>query len=464
MNVNYNDILPLINASESSIQIDAIISELKNTNKIIIVLDDDPTGTQTVHNVPVLTIWSVDAIINELNKGTFCFYILTNSRSLTAALADELHKEIANNIQKAFALLQKEYIIISRSDSTLRGHYPNDIHSLASGLEISNYHTVIIPAFFEGGRFTINDIHYVKENELLIPAANTAFAKDKAFGFAQSNLKKWVQEKTQNLINASSVVSFSLDEIRSNSLAYLTNKINLLPSNSTVIVNALNYTDLKKFAAAYLQSSVQIMFRTAASFVKALAGISSINLLSQKELVNKNILSGGLIIAGSYVEKTTQQLLHLQPQFKGLIIELNVDEIIRLSIHSKDIAEQMNTHLKNGINVLIYTSRTLAVSSIEQTNLTVNQQVANFITAVVANLSVQPKWLIAKGGITSSDIAVKSLQIKRAIVMGQVLAGIPVWQAGNESKFPNLNYIIFPGNVGSNNALLELYNKLNNSN
>jgi uncharacterized protein YgbK (DUF1537 family) len=464
MNIKYNDILPLIDASEPTTQFEVIISELKNTNKIIVVLDDDPTGTQTVHNVPVLTVWDVATFINELNKGTTCFYVLTNSRSLTATLANALHELIASNIREAFAFSQKEYIIISRSDSTLRGHYPNDISSLALGLQVTNYHTVLIPAFFEGGRYTLNDTHYVKENDELIPAANTFFATDKAFGFTQSNLKKWVQEKTQNTIDSDEVISFSLDEIRNNTLAYLTNKINLLPSNSTAFVNALNYNDLKKFAAAYIQSSAQIMFRTAASFVKALAGISTTNLLLKEDLVNNNTTNGGLIIAGSYVEKTTQQLKQLQQHFKGFTIELNVDDIIKQCVYSHNIAEQMNAQLQNGTHVLIYTSRTLAISSIEQANLSVNQQVANFITAVVASIKVQPKWLIAKGGITSSDIAVKSLNIKRAIVLGQVLAGVPVWQAGAESKFPNLNYIIFPGNVGSNDALLELYNKLNNNN
>ena len=37
--------------------------------------------------------------------------------------------------------------------------------------------------------------------------------------------------------------------------------------------------------------------------------------------------------------------------------------------------------------------------------------------------------------------------------MGQIQPGIPVWKLGPESRFPGLPYIIFPGNVGSDDTL-----------
>jgi uncharacterized protein YgbK (DUF1537 family) len=78
----------------------------------------------------------------------------------------------------------------------------------------------------------------------------------------------------------------------------------------------------------------------------------------------------------------------------------------------------------------------------------------------VQRLEVLPRYLIAKGGITSSDVATRGLGVKRAMVAGQLLPGIPVWQLGAEARFPGLNYIVFPGNVGGPDALLAAVRKL----
>ena len=75
------------------------------------------------------------------------------------------------------------------------------------------------------------------------------------------------------------------------------------------------------------------------------------------------------------------------------------------------------------------------------------------LTAVIGKLLVRPSFIVAKGGITSSDVGTKALLVKRALVKGQVRPGIPVWQTGEESRFPGLPYVIFPGNVGSEDDL-----------
>nr|GEX57316.1 ketose-bisphosphate aldolase, class-II [Tanacetum cinerariifolium] len=62
----------------------------------------------------------------------------------------------------------------------------------------------------------------------------------------------------------------------------------------------------------------------------------------------------------------------------------------------------------------------------------------------------------SQGGITSSDIATKALEAKRAKIVGQALAGVPLWQLGPESRHPGVPYIVFPGNVGDSNALAKV--------
>ncbi len=87
-------------------------------------------------------------------------------------------------------------------------------------------------------------------------------------------------------------------------------------------------------------------------------------------------------------------------------------------------------------------------------------KISDAVTSVVARLSTRPDFIIAKGGITSSEIGTKALGCRKARVMGQILKGVPVWETGPESKFPGIPYVIFPGNVGDENALYDAVQKL----
>jgi hypothetical protein len=58
--------------------------------KVLVVLDDDPTGTQTVYGVTVLTEWSIDTLKKEFESSPSCFFILTNSRALGTDEVGEL--------------------------------------------------------------------------------------------------------------------------------------------------------------------------------------------------------------------------------------------------------------------------------------------------------------------------------------------------------------------------------------
>ena len=169
----------------------AVREAFAGARSTLIVMDDDPTGCQTVHGIPILTAWPVEALREEFERSP-CFFILTNSRSLPAREAAELNREVARNITRAAA--GRRFLVISRSDSTLRGHFRVEIETLTAELGLSDAVTLCIPAFFEGGRFTIGDVHYVKEGDELVPAAETPYAKDPSFGFASSNLREYIEE------------------------------------------------------------------------------------------------------------------------------------------------------------------------------------------------------------------------------------------------------------------------------
>ena len=428
----------------------------------IVVLDDDPTGTQTVYDLPVLTEWTTEVIATEFTQETPVFYILTNSRSLPATEANQLARTIGANLLAASQQTGRGFFVISRSDSTLRGHYPNEVDALLEGMNQPEAIRLIIPAFFAGGRYTIGDVHYVQEGEQLIPAAETPFAQDRSFGFVSSNLRDWVEEKTEGKVKAEEVLSFNLARLRAEGPSYVTQQLLQCPPASTAVVNAASRHDLEIFALGLLEANVPVLCRTAASFVPAIAGLPPRPLLSQSDLALKN-MNGGLVVVGSYVPKSTAQLAHLLKHGTVQAIELSVKEVLETkdtSALAQRLAEQADTSLKSGKDTVIYTSRELITGKSKEQNLAIGRQVSDCLTGVVAQLSARPRYVLAKGGITSSDTATQALHVKKAQVAGQIRAGVSVWQLGDESKFPGLSYIVFPGNVGEENTLAQVVHQL----
>lgn len=185
----------------------------------IVVLDDDPTGVQTVHGVYVYTDWREETISGAFLEETDMFYILTNSRSFSSEETKQAHEELASVIGRASRKAKKSFLLISRGDSTLRGHFPLETQTLKNILfreqGICYDGEIICPFFPEGGRYTIENIHYVKEGDLLIPAGQTEFAKDKTFGYQNSDLCRYVEEKTGGRFPASGCITISLESIRS---------------------------------------------------------------------------------------------------------------------------------------------------------------------------------------------------------------------------------------------------------
>ncbi len=440
----------------------AIQKRMAQSPQTIVVLDDDPTGTQTVYEVPVLTEWSVQKIADEFRRATPLFFILTNSRSLPASEAVTLARTIGQNLKQASQQTAREYRVISRSDSTLRGHYPQEVEALLESLAQPEMLKMIIPAFLEGGRYTFQDTHYVQEGEMLIPAGETPFARDPSFGYSASDLKAWVEEKTKGKVKAQQVHSFSLDFLRTNDAAAIAREIQALPSDTTCLVNAVARYDLENFALGLLLSQRPALCRTAASFVPAIAGLPPRPLLKATEIVQHTAL-GGLTVVGSYVPKSTAQLSHLLAQAPVKGIELPVEKLLEESqqkpLLSKVISD-INALLSASQDVVLYTSRSLVSGQNPAESLRIGQRVSACLTTLVSQLAVRPRYFIAKGGITASDLATQALQVKKALILGQLLPGVPVWKLGPESKYPGMAYIVFPGNVGGATALTEIVTML----
>lgn len=453
-----------MNEAELDRQLLACVEE---NNKKIIVLDDDPTGVQTVHDVSVYTDWTEENIRSGFNEKNKLFYILTNSRGFTVEQTIKCHTEIIERVNKISKETKKEYMIISRGDSTLRGHYPLETELLRKGFEADGTKHVdgeiICPFFKEGGRFTINNVHYVKTGDVLVPAGQTEFAKDKTFGYISSNLCEYIEEKTEGKYKAEDVTVISLDEIRNMKIDEITKKLMKVNNFGKVVVNAVDYCDLKVFSIALYKAMKQgknFMFRVAAAIVKVIGGISDKPLLTRKDMVVKETSNGGIIVVGSHTQKTTSQVEELKKIKDLVFMEFNSDLVLDEKAFEEEIEKTLEKEEKlisEGKTVVVYTKRKLLVveNDTKEDALIRSVKISDAVQSLVGRLKVTPAFVIAKGGITSSDVGTKALQVKKANVLGQIRPGIPVWQTGEESRFPMTPYVIFPGNVGEITTLKE---------
>lgn len=441
--------------------------EIKKNNKKIVVLDDDPTGVQTVHDISVYTNWDKETIRQGFEEENNLFYILTNSRGFTAEQTIKAHNEISSVVDEVAKETGREYIFISRSDSTLRGHYPLETEILKTNYEKNTGKTIdgeiLCPFFKEGGRFTIDDIHYVKYGEELIPANETEFAKDKTFGYTAATMPEYIEEKTKGAYKAENVTCISLEDIHNMDIDKIENLILNVHDFNKIIVNAVDYADVKVFCVALYRAMAKgkvFMFRTAAAIVKVMGGVSNQPLLTRKQMVTKETENGGIIVVGSHTDKTTRQVEELKKLADIEFIELDATLVKDEQAFEAEVnkcLEKEEECIKAGKTVCCYTTRALITADTgdKEDELRLSVKISDAVQSLVGRLKVTPAFVIAKGGITSSDVGTKALAVKKANVLGQIRPGIPVWQTGEESRFPMTPYVIFPGNVGEITTLRE---------
>ena len=449
------------------------LAALARLNRKIVVLDDDPTGVQTVHDVSVYTSWDEKAMTDGFHEENSIFFILTNSRGFTKEETERVHKDIATTLVRVSADTGKDYILISRSDSTMRGYYPLETDTLRKTIEKESSKRfdgeIIFPFFKEGGRFTIDNVHYVKEGDALTPAGDTEFARDKSFGYKSSHIGEYVEEKTGGAFTKESCTYITLEDIRNKDLEKITGQLMGVTGFNKVIVNAIDYVDVKVFAMAFVEAvnrGKEFMFRSAAAVTKVLGGVSDMPLLTKEQLIEKENKNGGIVLIGSHVNKTTQQFEALKGCRTPLeFIEFNQHLVLQengLEGEVERVIDLAEKNIKAGKSVVVYTKRERFDLDTDDKDkqLMVSVQISDAVTSVIGKLSIRPNFIIAKGGITSSDVGTKALKVKKAMVMGQIKPGIPVWMTGEESKFPKMPYIIFPGNVGEIDTLKEIVDLL----
>lgn len=438
----------------------------------LVVLDDDPTGTQSVAELPVLNSWEEEDLRWALETGAPAVYVMTNSRSLPPEQAAERNREVVRASLAAARTLGCEVDFVSRGDSTLRGHYPLEpatiIETLAEA-DIAIDGVILLPAFGDAGRITVGGVHYAgNDADGFVPVGETEFARDATFGYKSSDLREWVEEKTEGAIAAEDVAVVDLTTLRSEpekTAAILAGLSNGQPAAADIVEEA----DIRALALALLAAQKEgkrFVYRVGPPFVRAMIGQPIVEPLTAEDVSSirsEESVNGGLIVVGSHVALTTRQLNNLRERRTPREFVIEVTKVLsdERHAHLEEIVANVAEALREG-NAVVSTSRTLVKGVDGEDSLRIAREVSDAVVAVVRKVLdiAPPRFVIAKGGITSSDVASRGLEIGRAVVRGPMLPGIvSLWEPimGPAQGIP---YIVFAGNVGNDQSLADVVDKL----
>jgi uncharacterized protein YgbK (DUF1537 family) len=440
----------------------------------VVVIDDDPTGSQTVHSCLLLLRWDVEALRRGLRHGSPLLFVLADTRSLTPDAAAQRNREIVTNLEKALAqegFDRSEIQLVSRGDSTLRGHGVLEPAVLEScfGPFAATLH---VPAFLEGGRTTVNGVHLLHGE----PVHTTPFAKDRLFGFSTSDLPHWLEQKSAGAICAADVVKVSLedlDQASTGGMPHMIQRLAALQGNAAVVVDAEHQSQLAALAAAVLalKGERRFLFRSAASLVKALADpgpqpLDSAGLARLRRRSPNGEMLPGLVMVGSHVPLADQQLMRLLRDPRCIGLELPVRRIARvlaggtpdllLADLEREWCEQLQALLQSGRTPVMFTSRgEIRLASASEGRLlsqTLARLMGRLARAVVPGLG----YLISKGGITTQTLLADGLGLEAVELEGQLMPGLSLVRpsVGVAQALPILT---FPGNLGTDSSLFEAW-------
>lgn len=447
-----------------------------SSTRTLVVLDDDPTGTQSVADIPVVTDWSVEDLQWALSTGAPALYVMTNSRSLDPADARRVNTEVVTHALAAASRVGRDIAFVSRSDSTLRGHYPLEPDTICDLLERSGTRVdgiVLSPAFSDAGRITVHGTHYAGSREDgFVPVGQTEFAADKTFGYTASALPSWVEEKTAGRVGADDVVVIDLVTLRTDEDAVVA-ALRGARDRTPITVDCVEENDLLLLARALHraeEAGSTFVYRVGPPFVRARIGQVPHAPLTTEEARPADFApvsdaAGGLVVVGSHVGLTGRQVDALRAATSTPEIVLDVPTVLdpqARDAHVRDVAERAAAALASG-NVVVRRGGAFVAGRDAEESLDFARRVSAAVVEVVRRIVEArcPRFVIAKGGITSSDVASRGLGIDRAVVRGPMLPGIVSLWEPQDGPAAGVPYIVFAGNVGDDDSLARVVDILN---
>lgn len=423
----------------------------------VVILDDDPTGTQAVADVAVITLATPEELAWAFATSPRGFFILTNSRSLDEATMTQLIRSIVGEV--LHAAQGRPVRFISRSDSTLRGHLVSEVtaihDAIASTGTVGPPTTLFVPAFPHAGRVTRRGVHLLREDGLEIPAHESHYAKDPTFGYATSDLTDLIVERSSGSISRSDVAVVAMGAAARVSIENLV----VSGSHRWVVCDAEEEEDLAAIVQAVEHADPtgeRVIIRSSPGILPSLLHLPP---SSETSRSGSGAVTGGLIIVGSHVAQTTRQLARLMEEPDIVVINLEVNQLVDTDPEQRAaIAERIAVqaaHLLRSSHVAIATTRTVRQWTDPLQNLIFARRVSDMLVDITHRVADRSSlaFVVAKGGITSSDIATRALGIRRAMIRGRVGAGI-VWEPLDGVAL-GVPFALVPGNIGDDDGLVQ---------
>lgn len=441
----------------------------------LVVFDDDPTGSQTVWGCPLLLRWDPASLRQALEHPSPLLFLITNSRALgpeeartrLEAISDALALVLAER-QQAGRPLQVQ--LISRGDSTLRGHCPLELEVLQRRFGPFAA-TFVVPAFLQGGRTTEGGVHRLHGQ----PVHETAFARDGLFGYRSSHLPSWLEERSGGRLRAASVPVLGLAlleaawaEPMGAGAAALDAWLATLAPGGLVAVDATRAEQLRAFVAALGRlPGRRWLFQCAASLIDALADLGPQPLApAGLAALRRRGADGeplpGLVLVGSHVPLADRQLAHLldQPGCDG--VEVPVD---RLQDAAATLEAALVRSLDRGRTPVLYSSRGERLAGQGEARRSLGQTLAGLMARLAGRLAPRLGYVISKGGITSHTLLADGLDLAWVALQGQLSPGLSLVLVPDEPRLraagiSGLPVLTVPGNLGDASTLTDSWRRL----
>ena len=447
----------------------------------IVVIDDDPTGSQTVHGCPLLLRWDAGTLAAGLAHPSPLLFLLANTRALAPEAAAERVREICRALRPALEQAVTAgpiggWIVVSRGDSTLRGHFPLEVDVINEELGPFDA-TLLVPAFLEGGRTTLDGVHRLHG----LPVHESPFARDGLFAYATSYLPDWVEEKSAGRLPAAAVDRLGWRELEQGG-SQLLRHLARLQGNVCVAVDGASAQQLAALAGAVRRLVAcggaapdarprRFLFQSAASLIQALAGLppqplSPGGLAALRRRRGERALPG-LVLVGSHVPLADRQLERLLAEPGCVGVELEVAKVQRLLegpepvrlLASLELAwrQRLADVLAGGHTPVLFTSRGEVLCRHRQKRRELGLALAGVMARLAASLAPALGYLICKGGITTHTLLADGLQLDQVELQGQLLPGLSLVLAASEAHQGPLPVLTFPGNLGDDRTLREAW-------
>lgn len=451
----------------------------------IIVLDDDPTGSQSVHGCPLVLRWDPATLEQALRDPSPLLFLLSDTRALEPDQAVQRVDAICLALRAALDEAPGEagpgsWLLVSRGDSTLRGHFPLEIDRIAAELGPFDA-TLLVPAFLEGGRTTVEGVHLLHGE----PVHRSAFAADARFGYPTSHLPAWVEHKSGGQRRAEEVQRITLAELEPAGHQALVERLLALRGNPVVVVDAERPGQLEALARAIraVLPLRRLLVQSAASLLQALAALPPQPLPPAGLARLRRGTAPGAVLVGSHVPLSDQQLRHLLAEPACAGVELPVERVLntirRLGSEPggpppaldqqesvdqaveplrEELLERLQRAWTSGRTPVLFTSRgeLPCHDAIERQRLSFS--LAGLMARLAAGLPPELSYLISKGGTTSQTLLRDGLALAAVRLEGQLLPGLSMLRLPvDHARFPQLPLLTFPGNLGAADTLYQAW-------